>query len=146
MIISLVHYLQLVEKSWQLQDGKTLSLLLSLRHEHIQCSNLHTEKPENMVRKMVSPPVDSFIISHLKCLYLLINGKLMEAFQTQNNFVQNLTKIIQEQKDENWCLQLLFVVCLETRLLAQKVEKVRLSVTSAQRGKLTYTRKTVYLQ
>lgn len=121
--MSLAHYLQLIDRCWRSQDGQKLANLISLRHEHAASSNMYVEKPEGMVERFVSAPLDEIICYHLKCLYSISNNDYMEAYQHQSNLTQSLTKIIQSQKDENWSLPLMYTVCLDLRLLAQRVEK-----------------------
>lgn len=123
MFMTLAHYLQLIDRSWRSQDGQKLANLISLRHEHAVSANFHVEKPEGMVERFVCSPIDEIICYHLRCLYFISNNDYLEAYQQQSNLTQSLTKIIQSQKDENWSLPLMYTVCLDLRLLAQRAEK-----------------------
>lgn len=127
--MSLTHYLQLVDRCWHSQEGPIVSSLLSLQHEHVMSTHLHLQKPDTMVDRFIEAPVDDIVICHLKCLYLLTCKQYFDAYQQQSNLVQSLMKIIQTQKEENWCLPVMYAVCLDLRLLAQKVEKERHSTS-----------------
>lgn len=123
--MSLTHYLQLVERCWRSQDGPIVASLLCLRHDHVVSPNLHLQSPDNMIEKFIEPPLDYIVSCHLKCLYYLTLHQYVDAYQHQSNMVQSLTKVIQTQKEENWCLPVMYAVCLDLRLLAQKAEKVK---------------------
>lgn len=46
----------------------------------------------------------------------------MKAYKRQTICAQNVIKMLQAMKDENWSLPIMYVVCLDIRLLAQKCE------------------------
>lgn len=48
----------------------------------------------------------------------------MEAYKNQTTCAQGVIKMLQVLKEENWCLPIMYVVCLDLRLLAQKCEEV----------------------
>lgn len=48
----------------------------------------------------------------------------MEAYKHQTACAQAVVKMLQLLKDENWCLPIMYTVCLDLRLLAQKCEDV----------------------
>lgn len=48
----------------------------------------------------------------------------MEAYKHQTACVQNVIKMLQTMKEENWFLPVMYAVCLDLRLLAQKCEEV----------------------
>lgn len=123
VIQSLNHYLQQVEKYWRTQEALFLSEYLSLQNELAKLPQLQIENPEDIVEQYISPPFDDLVISHIKCVYYLSNKDYLEAYQQQSNVTQILTKILQTQKEENWMLPLMYTVCLDLRLLAQKAEK-----------------------
>lgn len=126
-LMSLAAYLQLLERCWNMQDGHKIANLLSLHYD--QASNLAQEHPEGMVIRFVKPPMDELIISHLKCMYAVSQGNFLQAYQHQSNLTQNLTKVIQAQKEENWFLPMMYTSCLDLRLLAQRAEKDRIGAT-----------------
>lgn len=126
--MSLSHYLQLLDRCWSSQDGLIVASLISLRHDHVLSNNLHIERPEVMVERFLDQPVCDIAIPHLKCLYCLSVRDFLGAYQHQSNMIQGLTKIIQAQKEENWCLPVMYAVCLDLRLLAQRAEKEKSNV------------------
>lgn len=48
----------------------------------------------------------------------------MEAYKYQAACTQGVIKMLQALKEENWCLPIMYTVCLDLRLLAQKCEDV----------------------
>ena len=100
---------------------------------HIFNSNLNRiENPESAVERHVESPLDEVIIAHIKVLYHLNETRkydLQLSFQFQNNLflareyfeaykqqsicVQAVVKLLQCVKDENWCLPIMFVTCLD---------------------------------
>lgn len=125
--LSFSHYLQLIDRCWNSQDGPVVASLLSLRHDHALSNSLNIERPESMVERFIDQPVSDIVIHHLKCLYSVHMKDYLTAYQHQSNMIQTLTKIIQGQKEENWCLPVMYTVCLDLRLLAQRAEKDRSS-------------------
>ncbi|XP_031337933.1 PCI domain-containing protein 2 [Photinus pyralis] len=122
------HYLQLMDKCWRSQDGKIIANLISLRNDHVTNKNLVLDRPEAMVERFLSNPFDEIVTCHIKCIHALHNKMYLEAYQFQSTLTQLLTKVIQNQREENWALPIMYTVCLDLRLLAQKVEKERNNV------------------
>ncbi|KAK9884866.1 hypothetical protein WA026_009088 [Henosepilachna vigintioctopunctata] len=126
--MSLSNYLQIVERAWNSQDGSKVALFISLRHDHACYANYHVENPEGLVERFLPGPIDELVILHLKCLHALSKMDYMGAYQIQSNLIQSFTKILQMQKEENWSLPIMYTVCLDLRLLAQKAEKSRVGI------------------
>ncbi|KAK9747013.1 PCI domain [Popillia japonica] len=82
-----------------------------------------------MVERFVTAPIDELAVFHLKCLYALSQKRYNEAYQLQSALTQALTKIIQSQKEENWFLPVMYVVCLDLRTVAQKAESEKVGNT-----------------
>ncbi|VEN34856.1 unnamed protein product [Callosobruchus maculatus] len=127
--INLAQYLQIIDRSWRGQDGYKVAQFLSLRHEHSRYPNYQQEHPESLVEKFLVPGIDELVTFHLKVLYYLGKGDYMEAYQQQSNMVQVFAKIFQSQKEENWSLPIMYTVCTDLRLVAQKAEKERFRAT-----------------
>ncbi|XP_066259386.1 PCI domain-containing protein 2 homolog [Euwallacea similis] len=127
--MNLSNYLQILDRSWRTHNGQTLSQFLSLRHDHTRFKNYYIESPENIVEKFLQAPLDEIVILHLKCLYHLSIEDFLTAYQLQNALVQVFTKLLQIQKEENWCLPLMYTVCSDLRLVAQQAEKQRVGTT-----------------
>lgn len=51
----------------------------------------------------------------------------MEAYKHQTACAQSVVKMLQAMKEENWSLPVMYTVCLDLRLLAQKCEEVEAS-------------------
>lgn len=47
----------------------------------------------------------------------------MKAYKHQTACAQNVVKMLQAMKEENWSLPIMYTVCLDLRLLAQKCEE-----------------------
>lgn len=54
----------------------------------------------------------------------------MEAYKHQTACAQSVVKMLQAMKEENWSLPVMYAVCLDLRLLAQKCEEVEESHVS----------------
>lgn len=134
-LMSLVHYLQLLERYWKSQDGDKISQFLSLRSDHIANPLLQQDRAESMVERFVPAPFDELVSAHLRCIYNLVNGDVLAAYQYQTALTQTLTKIIQNQKEENWFLPVMYTACLDLRLLAQRAE-AEVAGTSEKPGEI----------
>lgn len=121
MLMSLSSYLQAIDKYWDMQDGYKIAQLLSIKYN--QVANLAQENPGNLVSKLVKIPIDEIVACHLKCVFYATNHKFLDAYQQQSQLTQALTKIMQARREENWFLPLMYVACLDLRLLAQRAEK-----------------------
>ncbi|OXU30665.1 PCI domain-containing protein 2 [Nasonia vitripennis] len=116
-------YIMQLRRSWINQDGFLLANLLSLR----AFSHLHGSAESYMARamEMLPPPFDDLVLYHLKTLSSLKNDDLTVTYSYQNSAVQTLVKILQLQKEENWMLPVMNMMCLELRLLAMKTERCK---------------------
>ncbi|KAK6631946.1 hypothetical protein RUM44_006976 [Polyplax serrata] len=121
--INITHYLQQVENGRAYKQGNLLAAMLSFRHSHASSKRLKVPNMENTVARYVDPPYDELVIYHLKCLYALDEKNIVEAFQNQYELAQVFLKIFQSQKEENWMLKVMQVICLELRLLACPADK-----------------------
>lgn len=48
----------------------------------------------------------------------------MAAYKNQTLCAKAVVEILKQLKEENWCLQIMYVICLDLRLLAQRCEGV----------------------
>ncbi|KAH8308467.1 hypothetical protein KR018_003512 [Drosophila ironensis] len=69
--------------------------------------------------------MDEVVFSHMKVLYHLTKDPpgYMEAYKHQAAACGGVMRLLQQLKDENWCLPLMYRVCLDLRYLAQACEK-----------------------
>ncbi|KAK0167818.1 hypothetical protein PV327_001677 [Microctonus hyperodae] len=119
-------YIMQLRRLWLNQDGEGLADLLSLRHSHASIPQLSTEAAMTKAMEHLSPPFDDLALLHLKTLASAQkNDDPRIVYQNQSAVVQSLTKILQVQKEENWMLPVMNVVCLELRLLAIRAENTK---------------------
>lgn len=64
------------------------------------------------------------------------NQDFVEAYRCQAVVVQSFVKMLQTQRDENWCLPVMYTVCLDLRLLAMHADRT-LTVKGIGRPKET---------
>ncbi|XP_030757892.1 PCI domain-containing protein 2 [Sitophilus oryzae] len=126
--MNVANYLQIIERAWRSCNGQTLSIFLSIRHDHAKLKNYHIESPENIVEKFLPAPIDELVVYHLKCLYSMGIGDFLTAYQLQSALVQAFTKILQAQKDENWSLPIMYTISSDLRVIAQQAENQRVGV------------------
>lgn len=48
----------------------------------------------------------------------------MQAYRQQSQCIQSVVKMLQQLKEENWCLPIMYTACLDLRILAQKCEEL----------------------
>ncbi|XP_012137754.1 PCI domain-containing protein 2 isoform X3 [Megachile rotundata] len=73
----------------------------------------------------ISAPLDDLVLYHLKTIAAMNKDDRLAMYNYQSSAVQSLTKILQMQKEENWMLPVMNVMCLELRLLAVHVENIK---------------------
>nr|CAD7267217.1 unnamed protein product [Timema shepardi] len=122
--VNLNQYLHQIENAWIGKDGDMCSAMLSCRNIHITNTKLQLEKPESSVGRILEPPLDEIVAAHLRCLWAMANKDPVEACRCQMILVTAFIKILQQQKDENWCLPVMYTVCLDVRLHAIKADKI----------------------
>ncbi|XP_034657784.1 PCI domain-containing protein 2 homolog [Drosophila subobscura] len=134
MFGTLANYLTSVGRCAEACSGQSLSTFLSLRDVHVQNDKLHVAQPEKMVERYLDAPLDEVFGAHLKVLYNLAQSppNYMEAYTQQSACCSAVVKLLQMLKDENWCLPVMYRVCLDLRYLAQACEKHGRSFTPGQ--------------
>ncbi|CAB3257834.1 unnamed protein product [Arctia plantaginis] len=132
---TLNQYIQFVERMFRTSQGIILSRLLSLRDEHVLNRNLSGSSDiASLVEGNCVSPLDEIIITHILCVKALHAKNYVEAYNRQSECVACVVKLLQSQKEVNWGLQLMYTVCLDLRLVAQKADAV--SSTPQTRGKI----------
>ncbi|TMW44117.1 hypothetical protein DOY81_010803 [Sarcophaga bullata] len=126
MFTTLKNYLSNVHRAWTNGDGDQLASFISLKDKHIMNRNLYVQNPENAVGRILESPIDEIICAHLKVLYYLwLEPKdFMQAYKHQSQCIQSVVKMLQQLKEENWCLPVMYTVCLDLRILAQHCEEL----------------------
>uniref|UniRef100_A0A1A9V0K1 PCI domain-containing protein 2 homolog n=1 Tax=Glossina austeni TaxID=7395 RepID=A0A1A9V0K1_GLOAU len=119
-------FLSGVARAWAVNDGVNLASFVSLKDKHIMNRNLYVEMPENAVSRILEAPIDEIVCAHIKVLYYLSlePRDFLLAYRHQSQCVQSVVKMLQQLKEENWCLPIMYTVCLDLRILAQKCEEL----------------------
>lgn len=120
---SLNQYFNVLYDSLQQYDGEKSGELLSFNHPHVANPRVQLENPESTVARVFEPPWEDIVAAHLRCCWAVGNHDFIEAYNCQSFIVQTFTKIFQSQKDENWSLPVLFAICLDLRLFANKADQ-----------------------
>lgn len=152
--MNLYNYLSTVNRLWSGEDGAGVARFVSFFSNHASNPNLHVENPDAAVERSIPSPLDEVIIAHLRVLFYLDSRKIEfvniilqkltftlfllapdynEAYKCQSMCVQAVVKLLQVMKDENWCLPIMYVTCLELRLLSLKCESIE---SVAKRGQV----------
>ncbi|XP_018400553.1 PREDICTED: PCI domain-containing protein 2 [Cyphomyrmex costatus] len=118
-------YVMQIRRVWLNQDGEGLADLLSLRHNHVLMPQIGSESAINKVMEHISTPLDDLVLCHLKAASAMKKNDPLVIYNYQSSAVQYLAKILQMQKEENWMLPVMNVMCLELRLLAIGAENCK---------------------
>lgn len=62
----------------------------------------------------------------------LLARDYFESFKHQSACMLAVNKMLQMIKDQNWFLPIMYIVCADLRLLAQKCEKIGSSITPGE--------------
>ncbi|XP_014213857.1 PCI domain-containing protein 2 [Copidosoma floridanum] len=115
------HYIMQLRKGWAHQDGNYLATLLSLRlYGHLRTS---AEMYMKKAVEVLPSPFDDLVYHHFKTLASMNGNDISMVYLHHSASVQTLVRILQNQKEENWMLPVMNIMCLELRLLAMKTEK-----------------------
>jgi len=121
--ITLNSYLSKVAQAWDAYQGEMLAALLSFKDSHIANPKLQLEEPEAAVERVLDPPLDEMIAAHLRACWAWANSDFVEAYKCQAIVVNSFAKLLASQKDDNWPLPVMYVVCLDLRRIAAKADK-----------------------
>ncbi|XP_012526397.1 PCI domain-containing protein 2 isoform X1 [Monomorium pharaonis] len=116
-------YVMQIRRVWLNQDGEALADLLSLRHSHVSIPQIGSETTINKAMEHLSVPLDDLVLCHLKAASAMNKNDPLAMYNYQSSAVQCLAKILQMQKEENWMLPVMNIMCLELRLSAIGAEK-----------------------
>lgn len=115
-------YIMQVRRMWVNQEGDGLADLLSLRHVHVNVLQIGSETAMAKATEHLSAPLDDLVLYHLKTVAAMNKDDPMSMYNNQSSAVQSLTKILRMQKEENWMLPVMNVMCLELRFIAVYAE------------------------
>lgn len=120
---SLTGYLAAVEQAWDDYDGDALARLVSLDDAHAKSAKiLAVDNPTSAVEDSLEEPIDDIVSDHLRAAKDAADGRFVEAYDSQVLVVQNFCKLLSSQKDENWPLPMMYVVCLDLRRVAARAD------------------------
>ncbi|XP_046677027.1 PCI domain-containing protein 2-like [Homalodisca vitripennis] len=120
---SLSSYFSMVNNAWRNKAGEKLADYLSYRHNHSHNPNLQVSNPEAQCSDFLNSPLDEVVAAHLRCINEMKKKNYNSAYEHQTVLVQNLTKVFQGLRDENWLLPAVNGVCLELRMVATHLMK-----------------------
>lgn len=81
-------------------------------------SRLMVEKPERDVERVIDASLAEVVAGHLRATWAAGSGNTVEAWRTQMVVVQAVARFMQECKEENWMLPVMYTSCLDLRLFA----------------------------
>ncbi|VDN07261.1 unnamed protein product [Thelazia callipaeda] len=111
----------LAEENWQ--SCEKAAKLLSVRDSHVQMKFLQVENAEEIQRLYLNSAFDEVACLHLAVIYHLSKDHYENAFNTHVQAVQLFNKeILQKEKDQNWFLPVLYILCTDLRLLARSAD------------------------
>ncbi|KFB38710.1 AGAP008498-PA-like protein [Anopheles sinensis] len=118
-------YLTKIMRVWNAQEGQAVARFLSLQDSHVNNPNLHKENVDAVVSRQLVSPLDEIVTAHLKTVYHLMRTSTPnynEAYRHQTSCIQAVVKMLQQIKEENWVLPIMYVTSIDLRLLAAKCE------------------------
>ncbi|KAG0693649.1 PCI domain-containing protein 2 [Chionoecetes opilio] len=89
--------------------------LISFRDPHVMSSRLMVEKPERDVERVIDSSLAEVVAGHLRATWAAGSGATVEAWRTQMVVVQAVARFMQECKEENWMLPVMYTSCLDLR-------------------------------
>uniref|UniRef100_A0A182LYW4 PCI domain-containing protein 2 homolog n=1 Tax=Anopheles culicifacies TaxID=139723 RepID=A0A182LYW4_9DIPT len=119
-------YLNKIMRVWNAYEGQAVARFLSLQDFHVNEPNLYKENPDAAVSRQLPSPLDEIVSAHLKAVYHLMRAdapNYTEAYRHQTSCIQAVVKLLQQMKEENWILPIMYVVSIDLRLLATKCEQ-----------------------
>lgn len=120
---SVSSYLGEVHEAWNDYDGDLLAKMLSFRDPHVMNPRIQLEHPEREVEKILDAQIDEIVASHMRCCWAVAaKSDFKEAYSCQAAVVQYFNKLLSSQKDDNWPLPIMYVVCLDLRVFAAKAD------------------------
>lgn len=120
---SVTGYLREVQEAWNDYDGEVLARLLSFRDPHVMNSRIQLENPEREVEQILDAQIDEIVAAHMRCCWAVaVKGDFKEAYSCQAALVQYFNKLLSSQKDDNWPIPIMYVVCLDLRIFAAKAD------------------------
>ncbi|KAI1716374.1 PCI domain-containing protein [Ditylenchus destructor] len=127
------YYDQLSEllQSENLDSAKYAAALLSVKDPHGDLKFLQVINPEDVYRNRnaMDWAFDDIILMHLQTLYFISRGDWAEACAAQTSILQLFNReILQKEKDANWFMPILYIICSDLRLISIVADSNRSAV------------------
>jgi len=122
---SLKQYMDSLHDAISNQDGKYWAQLVNHKDSHVASHKLQLQDGHHSTKNYFDPPLDEMVANHLRVIWALGQDNYYEAYLAHVNVLQNFIKVFQTQKEENWALPVLYVLCLDLRLFAKGADKQR---------------------
>jgi len=123
--ISMTQYMDSIHNAIRNQDGKYWAQLVNHQDGHVSSHKLQVQDSHNITKNYFDPPLDEMIAYHLRVVYALAHDNYHEAYLAHVNVIQTFLKVFAAQKEENWALPVLYVLCLDLRIFAIRADKQR---------------------
>jgi len=121
--MSILAYFREINKALDSYDAQVLSELLSLSHSHVSNPRLQIQHPEQFCQSNIHVKhYGEIFAAHLKCCWALTQHDHSRVFACQLVCIQNFVRALQADKDDNWALPIMYVLILDLKYLANKVE------------------------
>ncbi|XP_020803888.1 PCI domain-containing protein 2 homolog [Drosophila serrata] len=119
-------YLTSVQEATIGNKSQVVGSFVSLRDNHVKNTSLYIAQPEEFIKKVgLMKPLDEVISAHLKVMYNLTlkPPNYIGAYVQQDLACKMVGRLVEELKYEDWCLALMYRLCLDLRVLAKMCEK-----------------------
>lgn len=107
------------------RDGEYWGRLTSHKDPHVASHKLQLADSHHITQNFFDPPLDEMISNHLRAVWAVSENDYYEAYLAHVNVVTNFIKVFQMQKEENWALPVLYVLCLDLRQFAISADSQR---------------------
>lgn len=119
---SLIEYYLSIKKAIQNENGHELSRLIRIDLVHRPSFLRFIYQHDSNKDTFVDPSWDVIIDSHIKAIRHMTNSNFQEAFNEKVNSSNELSKILQAQKETNWCVTFMNKHSVDLRFLAIKAD------------------------
>lgn len=107
------------------RDGDYWAQLMSHKDPHVASHKLQLPESHHITQNFFDPPLDEMIAYHIRAVWAVSENDYYEAYLAHVNVIQNFIKVFQMQKEENWALPVLYVICLDLRMFALHADTQR---------------------
>lgn len=119
---SLVEYYVSIKKAISNEDGRELCRLLTTDLYHRASFIRFIQQHESSKESFFEPVWCPLVNSHIKTVKYMHESNLQEAFNEKSNANTELAKILQAQKETNWCIPFVNKHSVDLRRLAIRAD------------------------